>query len=219
MPNIDSLKAWDRQARRPPRLGVLSVLTVVVLVPGCTLGERSGTEQSLPPVSTRSGIVERTHVPCEQTITEFSPPGPDLNTVDPSFEIVGGVAALRTSRSRAYASQLTAHGIYDDPALRLASKTPLLIRRGAMFEIRVPDTFRDRVALDYSDTGPPSLRTTFGPCESETEWLVFTGYVWLANPECITLEIALPDSTVETARLGLGEPCPDQQPPRGYSDI
>ena len=79
--------------------------------------------------------------------------------------------------------------------------------RGATFELRVADRFHDRVALDYGRAGP-SLRTTFGLCPSETEWLLFTGYVWVADPECITLEVVLPDSTVEARELGLGAPCP-----------
>ena len=141
-------------------------------------------------------------------ITEFSPPGPDLNNVDPDFDIIGGVAALRTSETTGYVAPLGAHDFYDDPTLRLASKTPLLVRRGATFELRVPDSFHDRVALDYGNSSPPALRSTFGPCESETEWLLFTGYVWAADPECITLEVVLPDSTVEARQLGLGTPCP-----------
>lgn len=178
---------------------------MALLLPGCGLREPPVTQQPSPP-STRATVVDRIEVPCEYTITEFSPPGPDLNTVDPDFDIIGGVAALRTSKTAGYRRQLTARDFYDDPTLRLAAKTPLLVRRNATFELRVPDSFHDRVALDYGRSGP-SLRTTFGPCGSETEWLLFTGYVWVADPECITLEVVLPDSTVEARELGLGAPC------------
>lgn len=181
---------------------------MALLLAGCgELREPPVTQQSSLLPSTRATVVDRIEVPCENTITEFSPPGPDLNAVDPDFDIIGGVAALRTSKTAGYVAQLSAHGFYDDPTLRLAAKTPLLVRRGATFELRVPGSFHDRVALDYGYSGPPSLRTTFGPCESETEWLLFTGYVWVADPECITLEVVLPDSTVEARELGLGAPC------------
>ena len=182
---------------------------VALLLAGCGVREPPVAQQSSLPASTRAAVADRIEVPCEDTITEFSPPEPDLNTVDPDFDIVGGVIALRTrmGETAGYVAQLTAHGFYDDPSLRLAAKTPLLVRRGATFELRVPDSFHDRVALDYGPSGP-SLRTTFGPCESETEWLLFTGYVWVADPECITLEGVLPDSTVETRQLALGAPCP-----------
>lgn len=177
---------------------------MALFLPGCgELREPPVTQHTSLPPSTRAAVVDRIEVPCEYTITEFSPPGPDLNTVGPDFDIIGGVAALRTGDR----SQGTAHRFYDDPTLRLASKTPLLVLRGATFELRVPDSFHDRVALDYGRSGP-SLRTTFGPCQSETEWLLFTGYVWVADPECITLEVVLPDSTVEARELGLGAPCP-----------
>ncbi|MDE0138552.1 MAG: hypothetical protein OXM57_12575 [bacterium] len=179
---------------------------LALLLPGCGLREPPATQQSTLAPSTRATVVDLIEVPCEDTITEFSPPGPDLNTVDPDFDIIGGVAALRTSKTSGQRAQGTAHGFYDDPTLRLASKTPLLVRRGATFELRVPDRFNDRVALDYGRSGP-SLRAAFGPCESETEWLLFTGYVWVADPECITLEVVLPDATVEARELGLGAPC------------
>ena len=185
----------------------LLAVGMALFLPGCgEIRELPATQQSSQPPSTRASVVDRIEVPCQETITEFSPPGPDLNTVDPDFDIIGGVAALRTSKTAGYVAQLSAHGFYDDPTLRLASKTPLLVRRGATFELRVSHSFHDRVALDYGRAGP-SLRTTFGPCESETEWLLFTGYVWVADPECITLEVVLPDSTVEARELGLGTPC------------
>ena len=180
---------------------------MALLLAGCGLREPPATQPNSLPPSTRTAVADLIKVPCEYTITEFSPPGPDLNTVDPDFDIIGGVAALRTSRTSGQRSQGTAHGFYDDPTLRLASKTPLLVRRGSTFELRVSNSFHDRVALDYGRSGP-SLRTTFGPCESETEWLLFTGYVWVADPECITLEVVLPDSTIEARELGLGAPCP-----------
>lgn len=179
---------------------------MALLLSGCGLREAPATQQSSMVPSTRATVADLIEVPCKDTITEFSPPGPDLNTVDPDFDIIGGVAALRTSETSGYRAQLSAHGFHDDPTLRLASKTPLLVRRGATFELRVPGNFHDRVALDYGRSGP-SLRTTFGPCEAETEWLLFTGYVWVADPECITLEVVLPDSTVEARKLGLGAPC------------
>ena len=185
---------------------LLLALGLALLLPGCGLREPPTTRQSSQVPSTRAAVVDRIKVPCEATITEFSPPGPDLNTVDPDFDIIGGVTALRTSETAGHVAQLSEHAFYDDPTLRLAAKTPLLVRRGATFEFRVPDSFHDRVALDYGHSGP-SLRAAFGPCESETEWLLFTGYVWVADPECITLEVVLPDSTVEARELGLGAPC------------
>lgn len=192
-------------------------LGLALLVPGCGLREPPATQPTSLPPSTRAAVVDRIEVPCEETITEFSPPGPDLNNVDPDFDIVGGVIALRTSRTSGHVAQLSAHGLYDDPTLRLAAKTPLLVRRGATFELRVPDDFHDRVALDYGPSGP-SLRTAFGPCESETEWMLFTGYVWGADPECISLEVVLTDSRVETRQLGLGAPCPDDLGPETTPD-
>ena len=128
---------------------LLLALGTAWLLAGCGLGEAPATQPTSPPPSTRATVADLIEVPCEYTITEFSPPGPDLDTVDPDFDIIGGVAALRTSKTAGFVAQLSAHGFYSDPTLRLAAKTPLLVRRGAIFELRVPDGFHDRVALDY----------------------------------------------------------------------
>lgn len=194
------------------------VLGAILVLPGCGLPDRTEGEQAAPPAAARPGVADRISVPCERAITEFSPPGPDLDVVPPDFDVIADVVALRTFESAGLASRGTAHDFYDDPTLRLASKIPVMVRRGTTFEIRVPDSFQDRVALDYVTAGPPALGITFGPCQSETEWLVFPGYVWLANPECITLEVVLPDSTVSSVRMGLGESCAGPQPPRGHAD-
>ena len=187
------------------RLG--SGLILLLVLQAC------GTQQP----SDRVGVADLLTLRCEDTVTEFSPPGPDLNRLDPDLDIIGGVVALRTSESYGYASQVAAHGVFEDPALRLAAKTPLFVRRGSVLELRVPDSFRDRVAIDYVQSSSPTHRMAVGPCDSDTEWLFFPGYVWLADPECVTLEVVLQDSTVEIAQLGLGLPCPGQQPPQGYS--
>ena len=175
---------------------------------------RGALEDSSRP-SGRVGVAYWLPLRCEQMVTEFSPPQPDLNELDPDSQIIGGVAALRTSESTGYASQTAAQGRYEDPTLRLAAKTPLFVRRGSVFELRVPESFHDRVAIGWGSI--PTHRLAVGPCESDTEWLFFPGGVWVADPECVTLEIVLQDSTVETFQLGIGAPCPGQQPPQGYS--
>ena len=218
MSETAGLNTRRQRTVRGSSLWLLLALSVALLLSGCGLREQPVTRDPSPSVSARGVVTDRLAVPCEQTITEFSPPGPDLNTVDPDFEIVGGVAALRTAGSDGRVAGVAAHGFYDDPALRLGAKTPVLVRRGSTFELRVPDSFRDRVALDFVHSGPPAFRIAFGPCESDTEWMVFIGYVWVADRECVALEVVLQDSTVETLTLGLGTPCPGKQSQRASSD-
>ena len=106
---------------------LLLALGVALLLAGCGVRKPPVAQQSSLPASTRVAVVDRTEVPCEDTITEFSPPEPDLNPVDPDFDIVGGVVALHTrmGKTAGYVGQLTAHGFYYDPTLSLAAKTPL----------------------------------------------------------------------------------------------
>ena len=218
-----SARPIEDLARRTPHrrdcmTRTMLMLGAILLLAGCGIRDRTASEQAALPAAARPGVADRITVPCERAITEFSPPGPDLNVVSPDFDVIGDVIALRTFESAGPGPPGTAHGLYDDPTLRLASKTPVMVRRGTAVGIRVPGGFQDRVALDYVTAGPPALGIAFGPCEADTEWLVFPGYVWLANPECITLEVVLADSTVSAVRMGLGESCANLEPPGGHAD-
>lgn len=181
-------------------------------------------EDSAQP-SGRAGIAYQAPLLCNNAITQWSPPGPDLNTVDPDFEVVGGVAGLQTSTSSQYAlqagpyfwresdSEFRYNPYSEDPTLQTAARGILLVRRESSFELRVPESFHDSVAFEWGSSGVPAHRLRVGPCESDTEWLFFFGTVFVSEPECITLEVVLPDSTVEPFQMGIGKPCPGQQPP------
>ena len=177
--------------------------------------------------SGRVGIAYQVPLRCDDAITQWSPPGPDLNTVDPDFEIVGGVAALQTSTSSRYAlpagfrdrywyepgSEFRFDPSSEDPTLQTVARGLLLVRRESSFTLRVPEDFHDRVAFEWGSSGVPAHRLEVGSCESETEWLFYFGSVFVSEPECITLEVVLPDSTIEPFQMGIGKPCPGQLPP------
>ena len=203
------------------RLTTALWLALLLTVQSCGHAEDS----SQP--SGRVGIAYQVPLHCDNAITQWSPPGPDLNTVDPDFEIVGGVAALQTSQSSQYAlpagfsdryryepgSEFRFDPSFEDPTLQTRTRGILLVRRESSFTLRVSEDFHDRVAFEWGSSGVPSHRLEVGPCESETEWLFFFGAVFVSAPECITLEVVLPDSTVEPFQMGIGKPCPGQLPP------
>ena len=64
---------------------------------------------------------------------------------NPEFHIIGEVVALRTSESYRYTVSASTYGYYEDgtmkypedPTLRLSTKTPMYVCRGAVFELRV----------------------------------------------------------------------------------
>ena len=206
------------------RITPYSVLWLALLLTVQSCGEA---EDSSRP-SGRVGIAYQLPLLCSAAITQWSPPGPDLNTLDPDFpdfEVVGGVAALQTSKSSQYALSAGPYFRYEsdsefrydpyseDPTLQTATRGHLLVRRESSFYLRVPEDFHDRVAFRWGSSRIPTHSLEVGPCESETEWLFFFGTLFVSEPECITLEVVLPDSTVEPFQMGIGKPCPGQQPP------
>lgn len=208
------------------RITPYSVLWLALLLTVQSCGDAEDSSQP----SGRVGIAYLTPLHCDEAITRWSPPGPDLNTLDPDFpdfEVVGGVAALQTSISSQYAlpagfsdryrytpgSEFRYDPLSEDPTLQTVTRGHLLVRRESSFDLRVSEDFHDRVAFEWGSSGVPAHRLEVSPCESETEWLFFFGRVFVSEPECISLEVVLPDSTVEPFQMGIGKPCPGQQPP------
>ena len=177
-----------------------------------------------PPPSGRAGIAYIAPFACNQAITKRSPPGLNLDAIEeefPNHQIIGGVAALETSSSARYAlpagtvSYQTGprHLSEVDPTLAVSARVILLVRRGAVFELRISEDFHDRAAFEWGSSRVPAHRLAVGPCGAETEWLFVWGRVFLPEPECVAMEVALPDGAVEPFQMGIGEPCPGQLPP------
>ena len=179
--------------------------------------------EGVDPAPSRPGVARSASVPCQGAVLDVSAaPDHDPRDVpaDPELHIIGGIAALRTGESSGHVHQVARWSYVEDgtiefpedPTLGLFSKMPLFVRRAAVFELLVPEGFRDRVAIGFGSSGP-SLALAVGPCDSEREWLIFTGGVWLPEPECITLQAVLQNGMTEPIHLGVGAPCPGQQPP------
>ena len=132
------------------------------------------------------------------------------------FQIVLGVVALPTS-PRAAALQTTS--VNDpDPLLRLFAKTGLFIKAGTRFELIVPDQPADRLAIGWANS-TPSRRVIVANCPDgrHTGWLHYPDGYWLSAPACVSL-IVRADGKDQLVHIGLGTPCPGQQPPPGPSD-
>lgn len=168
-----------------------------------------GPDETRP--SGRVGVAYEVLLACADSIDQID----DLPT---NYETLGGAIALPTSSTTDSALQTSDFG-GADPAARLFAKTGLLIRSGDVdVEIRVPAEFHDRVAMGWGGSARTHThRLVVPPCQSESEWLVFAGGFWVAEPECITMEVDN-GSTVETFTVGIGAPCPGQQPPPYPSD-
>ena len=133
------------------------------------------------------------------------------------FQIVLGVVALPTSPR---AAALGTTSVNDpDPSLRLFAKTGLFIKVGTPFELIVPDQPAGRLAIGWGPNSTPSRRVIVANCADgrHTGWLDYPGGYWLSAPACVPL-IVRADGKDQLVHIGLGTPCPGQQPPPGPSD-
>jgi len=140
----------------------------------------------------------------------------DAQPPPPDFQIVLGVVALPTSPSHA-ALGTSAGG--PDPSLRLFAKTGLVIKAGTNFELIVPDQPADHLAIGWGQNSTPSRRVIVANCPDgrHTGWLAYPGGYWLSAPACVSL-IVRASGKDQFVHIGLGTPCPGQQPPQGPSD-
>lgn len=163
--------------------------------------------------SGRVGVAYEVPVRCSDALFAANAPvGNDLQ----QYQIIGGVVALPTASSARTALQTSATNHFDS-AFRLFAKTGLYIRADAELELRVPPEFQDRVAIGWGDPGTPTHAILAFPCDADEEWLSFIGGIWIADPECIALEVVT-GGVVETFKMGVGTACPGQEAPVGRSD-
>jgi hypothetical protein len=109
-----------------------------------------------------------------------------------------------------------------DPSARLFSKSLIMIRRGASFDLVVPDEWRGRLIVGWARQGRRGTRVrvpgcrpthTLGPIrETSDEWLGYAVGFWVSEPACVSLIVRASQSQNQV-RIGLGASCPGQGPP------
>jgi hypothetical protein len=108
-----------------------------------------------------------------------------------------------------------------DPGARLFAKDGLFIRRGAAFDLVVPNDWRDRLTINWGSPGTPThiLRVpgcrptgTINPVREQDAWLVYAGGYTVSQPACVSLVVKAGQSE-QTVRIGVGAACPGQAPP------
>ena len=144
---------------------------------------------------------------CAGYIDTRPPPG--------DFEIVAGVVALPASPGHA-ALQAAEGG--SGAAERLFAKTGLLVRAGATFDVVVPTTVADRMAVTWGNPGIPTRRLTVNAChasgESGAKWLAYPGGYLVDEVMCAPLNVVV-QGEPHRMLVGIGQACPGQAaPPR-----
>jgi hypothetical protein len=177
------------------------------LATGLLLMTASGCVSGQPAASTAAsdGIAR---LPCQDIGAEATPPS--------DFSIVFDRVALPTGR----ALQANRSG-ESDPARRLFAKSGLFIRRGASFDLIVPDEWRGRLTLGWGGKVGTHLRvpecrptgTVDQPSYHDSEvWLVYAGGYWVPEPACVSVVVRAGQAE-QTVRIGVGASCAGQGPP------
>jgi hypothetical protein len=147
---------------------------------------------------------------CQDVISSVRAPESDLS-------IVLDRAALPTIN----ALQANASG-ESHPSARLFTKSLIMIRRGASFDLVVPDEWRGRLIIGWARQGRRGTQVRVPGCrpthtlepvrETGDDWLGYAFGFWVREPACVWL-IVRAGQAESTVRIGLGASCPGQGPP------
>ncbi|MFI7431618.1 hypothetical protein ACIBPB_32035 [Micromonospora sp. NPDC049836] len=103
-----------------------------------------------------------------------------------------------------------------DPAARLFAKWGLVVRGGAVIDLRVAPGWEDRARVGWGSATVPAVTAHIRACApvgAEPRWLAFVGGTWVARAACLPLTIRSRGQAVQV-RLGVGISCESTDPPR-----
>ncbi|GHE27070.1 hypothetical protein GCM10017673_31360 [Streptosporangium violaceochromogenes] len=182
-------------------LGVVSCTPATPGIPD-THSARHGNATSAPSLPTTPAPPAT--VDCEAAIDgEQAPPS--------GFEIIGDAVALPTDRARSDALQTSETRLPDGKA-GLFAKQGLLVRRGRVAELTVPENLRDRFWMRWGGQEPPGDHVVVNRCAAEREWLVFAGGYTVRHAACLPVDVRVDNGDPRRVRVGIGAPCPGQRP-------
>lgn len=97
----------------------------------------------------------------------------------------------------------------------LFAKQGLLVRAGWEGDITVPDPDADGLTVAWGHGAPATTRLHIPACpapDSTTGWLAFVGGYHVPEAGCVALQV-VQGGAAEAVRIGVGAPCPGQDPP------
>jgi hypothetical protein len=110
------------------------------------------------------------------------------------------------------------------PHATLFAKDGLFIRRGASFDLVVPQTWRGRLAVGWGSYTKPTTHLRVPGCrptqrmpsssrwDLSDDWLVYPGGYSVSQAACVSLVVRAGHAE-RTVRIGVGAPRPGQSPP------
>ena len=166
------------------------IVCAVLSVTGCTSSRDAGHAPRPSPgtatsVGAATGAPDSTsgapgQVSCGDSINA-APQPPDGYRV-----VVGDVAVpTRTVLQAAESGEV-------DPAARLFAKWGLVVRSGAVVDLRVAPGWEDRARIGWGPSVVPVVSMRVGACPpaaGRTQWLAFAGGTWVAQPGCVPVVV------------------------------
>jgi hypothetical protein len=132
------------------------------------------------------------------------------------FTVVLDSIAIPAASTYPYALQTNRRETDDGEPFYFA-KTGLYWRGDATFEIDVPDEMQDRLAINWAGGDQPKAHLDSADCNLDTESAGAPGGYWVTEPICAETIVRV-DGVEQREQIGLGTPCPGQEPPQGPSD-
>lgn len=182
--------------------------TVAVAVSGCTGSRQPPPDRAKPSIAAPSSIPpdvvrESAMLRCSDNLGAQNPVS--------SYRVVLGVVAL--PRADTGPALQTSR---DDEAgeLRLFAKAGLIIRAGAGFRLSVPPAERGRLAIGWGNSVALSSRLVIPGCHSAEggRWIGYPGGFFVRSVMCATVDVEAGGRT-QPVHIGVGAPCPGQDPP------
>ena len=111
-----------------------------------------------------------------------------------------------------------------DPNAKLFAKDGLFIRRGALFDLVVPQTWRGRLGIGWGNYSKPATQLRVPGCRPTQrmpsssrwaltdEWLVYPGGYSVSQAACVSVVVRV-GKVEQPVAIGVGASCPGQSPP------
>lgn len=103
-------------------------------------------------------------------------------------------------------------GDLPDGGTGLFAKQGLLVRRGEMVELIVPEELRGRFWLEWGGLRTPSDHVVVDRCDGNDEWVVFVGGYFVRRAACLPVMVRVRGGEPRQVHIGVGAPCPGQSP-------
>lgn len=132
------------------------------------------------------------------------------------YTIVLDSVAIPAASTYPYALQ-TSRRETDDGEIFYFAKAGLYWRGDATFEIVVPDELKNRLAISWQGGDQPKAHTVRTDCNIDNDWAGAPGGYLVTEPMCAEIIVRV-SGTEQRQQIGLGTPCPGQEPPQGRSD-